>query len=148
MAVITQAFQRPFDQLQQVCVLDRRLALEQRLERLAQPPGLRVTANASALPEPPDHFGDGSGLRLRPLPEQTLPGRGGLQTKRGILAAIGSNLILSDKKLFIEAQKPFLLLEESHSGSADGKATFEPESGDLNQSQKNCPAASRRRLAG
>jgi hypothetical protein len=52
---------------------------------------------------------------------------GDSQTKRQILATIGSNLILKDKKLWIQAKKPFFILEESLSGSKVNNDRLEPE---------------------
>jgi DNA invertase Pin-like site-specific DNA recombinase len=51
---------------------------------------------------------------------------GDSQTKKEILATIGSNLILKDKKLCIEAKRPFLILEESLSGSQSQNERIEP----------------------
>ena len=39
--------------------------------------------------------------------------RGTLEDKRQILMAVGSNLLLKDKNLCIEAKKPFFVLENS-----------------------------------
>jgi len=50
--------------------------------------------------------------------------------KKEILAAIGSNLVLHDKKLRIEAMKPFFILESSLSPKHCEIRRFEPaESG-------------------
>jgi hypothetical protein len=52
---------------------------------------------------------------------------GDLETKKSILSAIGSNLILKDKKLSIEAKKPFVILEKSLPCMHAEKAPIEPE---------------------
>lgn len=61
---------------------------------------------------------------------------GDSQVKKEILTAIGSNLSLKDKKLFVEARKPFVILEESlcHPGSTNTR--FEPEENGLKEGQK------------
>jgi len=62
--------------------------------------------------------------------------KGNFQTKKEMLAAIGSNLILKDKILLIEASKPFLILETSLS-SAEGKTgPIEPENIRLSHRRK------------
>lgn len=53
--------------------------------------------------------------------------KGDLNTKKEILLAIGSNLTLKDKKLFIEAKKPFLVLEKSLPDLPQDNAAFEPK---------------------
>lgn len=53
--------------------------------------------------------------------------RGDLKVKKEILAAIGSNLTLKDKKLFIEAKHPFLILEKTLSRIPVAQVRFEPE---------------------
>lgn len=47
-------------------------------------------------------------------------------TKKAILAAIGSNLILRDRKLNIEARKPFFILENTNSGDLTKSEAIEP----------------------
>ena len=49
-----------------------------------------------------------------------------LEDKRSILREIGSNFFLKDKKLLIQAEKPFLILEEGLKGINDGNETLEP----------------------
>ena len=54
---------------------------------------------------------------------------GGLEEKRAILVALGSNLVLQDRILRIQLQKPFLLMQKGSSGPAwwgvvDGIRTF------------------------
>lgn len=53
--------------------------------------------------------------------------KGDFQTKREILATLASNLILKDKRLSIQAVKPFLLLENSKSCGDAKKDVIEPE---------------------
>jgi hypothetical protein len=48
-------------------------------------------------------------------------------TKKEILAAIGSNLTLANKKLCIEAKKPFFILEKSISGIEHANQAIEPK---------------------
>lgn len=54
-------------------------------------------------------------------------GNGDVRAKKEVLTAVGSNLILKDKKLSIEAAEPFLILKKSLSHDFDGKMRFEPE---------------------
>jgi hypothetical protein len=51
---------------------------------------------------------------------------GSLEDKKTILSALGSNLILKDKKLLIQAKKPFLLIEEGLKSLNRVQAGFEP----------------------
>ncbi len=51
---------------------------------------------------------------------------GDTNTKKEILSAIGSNLILKDKKLIIEAKNPFLIFEKSITGLFIEIPVFEP----------------------
>lgn len=51
---------------------------------------------------------------------------GDLMTKKEILMAIGSNLVLKDKKLSIEARNPFLILETSLYPVGETEPAFEP----------------------
>src|ERR1039458_6271029 len=53
--------------------------------------------------------------------------KGDHMAKKAILAAVASNLILKDKKLCVEAKKPFLILESSLLGSETKTDAFEPE---------------------
>ena len=52
--------------------------------------------------------------------------KGSLEAKRGILHGIGSNLILRDKKLTVQAEKPFLLIEKSKQDSLGEISWIEP----------------------
>lgn len=52
---------------------------------------------------------------------------GDAKVKKAILLTIGSNLTLKDKKLNIEAKKPFLLLENSQSTDEAGNEPIEPD---------------------
>jgi hypothetical protein len=67
--------------------------------------------------------------------------KGDAKTKKGILLAIGSNLTLKDKKLCIEAKKPFFILEKSLSSDEHGNAPIEPENVSLLQRQKEANAS-------
>ncbi len=62
--------------------------------------------------------------------------RGTMEDKRQILMAIGSNLILTDKKLCIEAKKPFFVLEEGLKTLAGENASFEPQENGSTEAQK------------
>ena len=56
---------------------------------------------------------------------------GGLEDKRSILSALGSNLLLKDRILSISIQKPLLLVEEAAGEVRKIHATLEPlESGE------------------
>ena len=59
--------------------------------------------------------------------------KGDSQTKKSILATIGSNLTLKDKKLRIEAMKPFWLLETSVFPREGENKSFEPTNGGLEE---------------
>jgi DNA invertase Pin-like site-specific DNA recombinase len=59
--------------------------------------------------------------------------KGDSKTKKEILATIGSNLILKDKKLWIEARKPFFTLEKSLSPDENKIGPIEPENGGSTQ---------------
>ncbi|MDP3779328.1 MAG: recombinase family protein [bacterium] len=61
---------------------------------------------------------------------------GNMKIKKVILTAIGSNLILKDKKLTIEAKKPFLILEKSLPRMAEAKSTFEPKNFRMNKGKR------------
>ncbi|NKE72978.1 recombinase family protein [Candidatus Manganitrophus noduliformans] len=59
---------------------------------------------------------------------------GTLEEKRTILQEFGSNLLLRDKKLIIEAEKPLIILEEGLSGFQSKNYPIEPQINGLNQS--------------
>lgn len=67
--------------------------------------------------------------------------QGDAKTKKEILASVGSNLILKDKKLCIEATKPFFILEKALSGNGGEKAAIEPEKIGLAERQKEANAS-------
>jgi len=67
--------------------------------------------------------------------------QGDAKTKKEILLAIGSNLTLEDKKLCIEAKKPFLILETSLSAEERPNRTIEPENISLPPGQKEANAS-------
>lgn len=69
--------------------------------------------------------------------------KGDPMTKKAILAAIGSNLTLKDKKLCIEASKPFFLLETSQRGIEGGIEAFEPEKTSSPQGPEGKPVSHR-----
>lgn len=56
-----------------------------------------------------------------------------LSKLREILATVGSNLVLKDKKLSIEPFKPFILLQKGFELVPDARATFEPKEVVLNK---------------
>ena len=66
---------------------------------------------------------------------------GDLQQKREILAAFGSNLILKDKKLSIDAPKPFLILKDSLSTIPEAKGGFEPKVIGMNKGERELVGA-------
>jgi hypothetical protein len=53
--------------------------------------------------------------------------KGDPKTKKGILVTIGSNLILRDKIISIEAKKPYLILENSLMDEKAKNESIEPE---------------------
>lgn len=67
--------------------------------------------------------------------------KGDAKTKKEILATIGSNLILKDKKLCIEAKKPFFILEKSLSPDEQENEPIEPENMRHPQRQKEANAS-------
>jgi phosphoenolpyruvate carboxylase len=64
---------------------------------------------------------------------QTRFAQGDAKTKKEILLTIGSNLTLKDKRLNIEAKKPFLILEMSLPGHETSNRPIEPENTALSQ---------------
>lgn len=62
--------------------------------------------------------------------------KGDPKTKKEILATIGSNLILKDKKLIIEAKKPFFILENTLFPEKPIMSPIEPEITEAVQGQK------------
>jgi len=66
--------------------------------------------------------------------------KGDAKTKKEILAAIGSNLTLKDKKLCIEARKPFFILEKSMPADKPRNGSIEPENTGLLYEQKRARA--------
>jgi len=58
---------------------------------------------------------------------------GDFQTKKQILATIGSNLLLSDKRLIVEAKMPFTLLQEFRSGAGAKPGGIEPKNNAVKQ---------------
>jgi hypothetical protein len=73
---------------------------------------------------------------------------GDSEVKREILFAIGSNLTLKDKQLFIEAKKPFLLLEKSLPGCEDEYDSIKPKNNGSSKRQNEASASPRLRLLG
>jgi site-specific DNA recombinase len=74
--------------------------------------------------------------------------KGDFRIKKEILAAVGLNLTLKDKKLSIEAKIPFSILEKSLSAELDENVRFEPETLGLAQSQKGESMGARPSLCG
>lgn len=74
--------------------------------------------------------------------------KGGFEVKKEIVSAIGSNLMLKDKILIIEARKPFFLLQTSLSRPAGQNEPFEPEIIGLPQGQNGTFAPARPTLCG
>jgi site-specific DNA recombinase len=62
--------------------------------------------------------------------------KGDAKTKKEILATIGSNLILKDKKLLIEARKPFFILENTLSLEEPIISPIEPEKNEVVQGRR------------
>jgi DNA invertase Pin-like site-specific DNA recombinase len=65
--------------------------------------------------------------------------KGDPKTKKEILATVGSNLILKDKKLLIEARKPFVILGNTLSSERPAFPPIEPEKAKAAQRQ-NIPS--------
>jgi site-specific DNA recombinase len=61
--------------------------------------------------------------------------KGNAKTKKEMLVTFGSNLTLKDKKLWIEARKPFFILGESMSDANPTKEPIEPKNMGLSQRQ-------------
>jgi hypothetical protein len=74
--------------------------------------------------------------------------KGDPMTKKEILLAIGSNLTLRDKKLCIEAKKPFFLLEESLNSDELQNGPIEPENVLFPERRKEANASLRPRVLG
>jgi DNA invertase Pin-like site-specific DNA recombinase len=62
--------------------------------------------------------------------------KGDAMTKKEILVAVASNLILTNKKLSIEAKKPFSIVEMSLSVGTEETKAFEPNENRVLQGQK------------
>jgi len=71
--------------------------------------------------------------------------KGDTNTKRTILTTVGSNLTLKDKKLCLEARKPFFILGTSLSAGEQENRAIEPENTGLTQ-RRNEPNRVRRPL--
>ena len=66
--------------------------------------------------------------------------KGDCETKKEILAAIGSNLVLKDKILSIQALEPFFILQNVLNGDEHRNHSIEPENMGLPQGQKQANA--------
>ena len=66
--------------------------------------------------------------------------KGDCETKKEILTALGSNLILKDKTLSIQAPEPFFILENVLNGDEPENQPFEPENIGSPQGQKEANA--------
>ena len=62
--------------------------------------------------------------------------KGDAKVKKEILVAIGSNLTLRDKRLIIEAKKPFFIIETSLADGTSETESIEPETTGTTQGQK------------
>ncbi|MCL4873539.1 recombinase family protein [bacterium] len=67
--------------------------------------------------------------------------QGNINDKREILSAIGSNLILMDKKVLIQAKRPFQIFENSLPGISLPKQPFEPENNGLDKTKTEAYAS-------
>lgn len=67
--------------------------------------------------------------------------KGDCAAKKEILATLGSNLILKDKRLRIQAPEPFMILENTLNGDPDGTGSFELEKTGLSQGQNEANAS-------
>jgi hypothetical protein len=68
--------------------------------------------------------------------------QGDIDTKKAILFTVGSNLTLKDKKLSIEARKPFSFFDDSFPGGDSEIGPIEPENDGGLQRQKEANASS------
>ena len=66
--------------------------------------------------------------------------KGNPKTKKEMLMTMGSNLTLKDKKLFIEAKKPFFILGEYMSVEINQNEPIEPENTGLTQERMSASA--------
>jgi len=73
---------------------------------------------------------------------------GDLKTKKEILSTISSNLTLKDKKLCIEAKKPFFIIEKSISGDGHDTIPLERDNTGLRQRRKKATTSKSLRLLG
>lgn len=67
--------------------------------------------------------------------------QGDPDTKKAILTTVGSNLLLKDKKLSIEARKPFNFFDDSFPRDIIGIRPIEPENNGSSQRQKEAIAS-------
>ncbi len=74
--------------------------------------------------------------------------KGDANVKKEILLAVGSNLTLRDKKLSIEARKPFSILESSLSDDEPENPPIEPETSGLRQRSEWATLSQRLSLRG
>jgi DNA invertase Pin-like site-specific DNA recombinase len=74
--------------------------------------------------------------------------KGDPSTKKELLLAFTSNLTLNDKRLFIEAKKPFLIIETAFRGSEGENGRIEPETIGPTQGENHACASTRPRLLG
>jgi hypothetical protein len=70
--------------------------------------------------------------------------KGGCVVKKEILTALGSNLVLRDKRLSIQALKPFFILEDVLNGDQPDSSPIEPENilmpqGRNEENDPSCP---------
>jgi hypothetical protein len=70
--------------------------------------------------------------------------KGGCEVKKEILTALGSNLVLKDKMLSIQALKPFFILEDVLNGDQHSNHPIEPENigppqGRNEENDPSCP---------
>ncbi|HAO79604.1 MAG TPA: hypothetical protein DCQ92_11635 [Verrucomicrobia subdivision 3 bacterium] len=62
--------------------------------------------------------------------------KGDAKTRKEILDTVGSNLLLKDKKLLIEARKPFLILENTRTHEMPIISPIEPKTTEVSQGRK------------
>jgi site-specific DNA recombinase len=79
---------------------------------------------------------------------QTRFANGDAKTKKEMLMALGSNLTLKDRKLWIEAKEPFFILEKSISDEKPESEPIEPENTVVAYTQKEACASLRPNVLG
>jgi len=102
----------------------QRLELLQQKARLQSPNTIRLEAE-QAVNESEEAFEFARSARRKFL-------EGDFRAKKQVLVTMGSNLTLMDKKLIVEAKKPFVLIENFTTGDCGRVRPVEPENPQAN----------------